>query len=148
MRNKISIEKVNNIRELYKEGIKLQSIADIVGVGLSTVKLYIKDLTGNRKIKRTPEQIKKDNIKYVTNRRKKIKEMSIDYKGGKCSICKYDKCKGALEFHHLDPNMKDFTIGNKGYTKSWEIVKKELDKCILVCANCHREIHEEINSGE
>ena len=39
------------------------------------------------------------------------------------------------------PNKKDFGIGQKGFTRSWEKVKEELDKCILVCANCHREIH-------
>lgn len=45
------------------------------------------------------------------------------------------------KFHHLDPNQKDFGIGSKGYTRSFDKVKKELDKCICVCANCHREIH-------
>lgn len=74
-------------------------------------------------------------------RRDKVKEMSIEYKGGKCSICGYNKCAGALEFHHLDPSQKDFGISAKGYTRAWEKVKEELDKCILVCANCHREIH-------
>lgn len=76
-------------------------------------------------------------------RREKIKEMAIDYKGGKCSICGYNKCSDALEFHHLDPSQKDFGIGSKGYTRAWDKVKEELDKCILVCANCHREIHAE-----
>lgn len=75
-------------------------------------------------------------------RRDKIKAMSVQYKGGKCHICGYDKCYNALEFHHLDPNKKDFGIANKGYTRSWEKVKEELDKCIMVCANCHREIHD------
>ena len=42
----------------------------------------------------------------------------------------------------LDPNKKDFGIANKGYTRSWEKVQEELDKCIMVCANCHREIHD------
>lgn len=68
---------------------------------------------------------------------KKIK--CVEYKGGKCEICGYDKNYSALEFHHLDPNEKDFTISKKN--SSWENIKKELDKCILVCANCHREIH-------
>ncbi len=75
-------------------------------------------------------------------RRNKIKEMSIEYKGNKCCICGYNKCKSALEFHHLDPKQKDFGISAKGYTRSWEKIKEELDKCIMVCANCHREIHD------
>ncbi|MBP9854147.1 MAG: hypothetical protein KBD53_04690 [Candidatus Omnitrophica bacterium] len=46
-----------------------------------------------------------------------------------------------MEFHHKDPSQKDFNISCKGYTRSWNKVRQELDKCVLVCANCHREIH-------
>ena len=70
--------------------------------------------------------------------------MAITYKGGKCQCCGYNRCLGALEFHHIDPSSKDFGISSKGYTRSWDKVKSELDKCVLVCANCHREIHEGI----
>jgi hypothetical protein len=70
--------------------------------------------------------------------------MSIDYKGSKCAICGHNKCIQVLEFHHTDPNKKDFGISAKGYTRSWKKVKEELDKCILLCANCHREVHEGI----
>lgn len=77
----------------------------------------------------------------VQKRRDKIKLLAIEYKGGKCEICGYDKCKQALEFHHIDPNEKEFGIGEKGYTRSIERVKEEVDKCLLVCANCHRELH-------
>ncbi len=79
-------------------------------------------------------------IRAVAKRRRKIKAMSIAYKGGKCQVCGYRKYQGALDLHHLNPEEKDFGIGDKGYTRSWEKVKAELDKCILVCANCHREI--------
>jgi hypothetical protein len=44
--------------------------------------------------------------------------MAIAYKGGECSICGYNKCVAALEFHHLNPSEKDFTISAKGYTRS------------------------------
>lgn len=84
---------------------------------------------------------KKCRVEAVQRRRDKIKELAIQYKGGKCCICGYNKYKGALDFHHLDPNEKDFGIGSKGYTRGWESIKKELDKCILVCSNCHRELH-------
>ena len=70
--------------------------------------------------------------------------MAIEYKGGKCMICGYDKCNKALEFHHIDSGRKDFGISAKGYTRSWQKVKSELEKCILICANCHRELHEGI----
>lgn len=76
-------------------------------------------------------------------RRDKIKILALEYKGGKCSICGYNKYAGALEFHHLDSSTKDFGISEKGYTRSWGIVKEELDKCVLVCANCHRELHKD-----
>jgi predicted HNH restriction endonuclease len=80
-------------------------------------------------------------IRAVAKRRKKIREMAIEYKGGKCELCGYDRCFQALDFHHIGSTGKDFGISDKGYTRSWEKVKKEIDKCILVCANCHRELH-------
>lgn len=80
-------------------------------------------------------------IKAVQKRRKKIRQMAIDYKGGRCQLCGYNKCSEALEFHHLDSLDKDFGISDKGYTRSWKRIKEELDKCILLCANCHREVH-------
>ena len=73
-------------------------------------------------------------------RRNKIK--LVEYKGGKCERCGYDKCIDALEFHHLNPDEKDFGV-SCGDTRSLEKLKAEADKCIMVCANCHREIHAE-----
>lgn len=81
------------------------------------------------------------NIVMVHNRRKKLKVLSVQYKGSKCSICGYDKCIEALEFHHIDPTIKEFSISVDGNTRSFEEIKKELDKCMLVCSNCHKEIH-------
>ena len=78
----------------------------------------------------------------VQKRRDKVKKMSVEYKGGCCSICGYDKCIKALEFHHLDRDDKEFGISKNGHTRSWDRVKLELDKCILVCSNCHREIED------
>lgn len=85
---------------------------------------------------------KKCSVEAVQKRREKLKQILVEYKGGKCEICGYDKCLGALEFHHISPSEKNFEIGYKGYTRGIEECKKEVDKCILVCANCHREIHE------
>jgi 5-methylcytosine-specific restriction endonuclease McrA len=70
-----------------------------------------------------------------------LKQKALEYKGNKCQVCGYKKYSGALDFHHLDPKQKDFGIGYKGYTRSWKKVQEELDKCILVCSNCHQEIH-------
>lgn len=74
------------------------------------------------------------------------KDKCVEYKGGRCSVCGYNRCDSAMEFHHTDANEKDFSIGNSMYL-SWHTIKLELDKCILVCANCHREIHAGIISA-
>ena len=68
----------------------------------------------------------------------KIKEQ----RGGKCQRCGYNTCIKALEFHHLNPSKKDFTISNDHF-KLKEAVE-ESKKCILLCANCHRELHDNI----
>jgi hypothetical protein len=68
----------------------------------------------------------------------------VKYKGGKCCICGYQKNQEAMEFHHLNPHIKDFTISHKHY--SLEKLKIEADKCILVCRNCHTEIHNGLHS--
>lgn len=60
-------------------------------------------------------------------------------RGGKCQRCGYDTTVKALDFHHLDPNKKDFTISN-GNFKLTEAIE-ESKKCILICSNCHRELH-------
>ena len=78
-------------------------------------------------------------IRAVAKRRRKIKALAIEYKGGKCQVCGYNKYQGALDLHHIAVD-KEFGIADKGYTRSWAKVKAELDKCVLVCANCHREI--------
>jgi len=73
-------------------------------------------------------------------RQRKTKELAVAYKGGECIICGYKKCIAALDFHHIDPTSKDKDYFNQraGLTKS---LKLELDKCVLLCANCHREEH-------
>jgi len=80
-------------------------------------------------------------IEVVRRRRKELRQRAIAHKGGCCQVCGYDRCMEALEFHHTSSSHKDFGISSKGYTRSWEKVREELRKCILVCANCHREIH-------
>jgi 5-methylcytosine-specific restriction endonuclease McrA len=91
--------------------------------------------------KRTYKERREYLIKAVQRRREKVRLMTVSYKGGCCQVCGYDRCIEALEFHHLDPSRKDFGISYKGYTRSWERVKEEADKCVLLCANCHREVH-------
>lgn len=79
------------------------------------------------------------NTQYVISWRKRQKVKAVEYKGGKCERCGYNKCLGALTFHHLDPTQKDFIISQA--QKGWDKTKLELDKCALLCANCHAEEH-------
>lgn len=72
-----------------------------------------------------------------------MKLKAVAYLGGKCNRCGYNKCVRALSFHHKDPSKKDFKFGS-GAPKKWETIKKELDKCELLCANCHAEEHERL----
>jgi predicted HNH restriction endonuclease len=73
-------------------------------------------------------------------RRRANKRSLVEYKGGKCCVCAYDKCAGALDFHHIGE--KKFTIGEGNHGKSClSELKEEADKTILVCKNCHAEIH-------
>ena len=84
---------------------------------------------------------KKCHTMEVHHAKRKIKERAVEYLGSTCSVCGYDKSVWALEFHHKDPSIKDFGWGNT--RKGWEKLKPELDKCVLVCTNCHREEHEQ-----
>ena len=72
-----------------------------------------------------------------------FKHYLVKYKGGKCEICGYNKCEGALEFHHKNPQEKDIEISkwNFNYNLDISTFLKEVDKCMLLCANCHREQH-------
>ena len=79
----------------------------------------------------------------VKEQRRKLKRQAIEYKGGKCVRCGYDKCPGAMVFHHPNPSEKDFGIGASGAIRSFEKMKIELDKCVLLCSNCHSEVHYE-----
>lgn len=66
----------------------------------------------------------------------------VAYKGGKCQRCGYDKCIEALTFHHRDPKSKKFELSGS-HARQWALVLQELDKCDMLCANCHLELHAE-----
>ena len=83
-------------------------------------------------------------IEAVRRRRKVVRQKALVYKGVRCQKCGYDRCMETLEFHHLASSRKDFGISSKGYTRSWVKIRQELDKCILLCANCHREVRSEL----
>ena len=78
---------------------------------------------------------------YDKNKVKQFKQLCLDYLGGKCTKCGYNKCNAALDFHHLDPTKKEFPIPRKKQLTLTQPIKDELDKCTILCANCHREHH-------
>lgn len=107
---------------------------------IKELSFFYKKANGKR-----PSYCKECNTEYAAQKLRIAKQFYVNYKGGKCEKCGYDKCIGALDFHHVDPTEKDFNI-SKIKHKSLKSINKpeilqELDKCILLCANCHREEH-------
>lgn len=87
-----------------------------------------------------------EEIHYTENIKKESptknsKKIFLNIKGGKCEICKYNKCPSSLVFHHLDKSKKDFRMAEIRYISDMEIIINELNKCQLLCQNCHQEIH-------
>jgi len=76
----------------------------------------------------------------VIKRRQAIKARAVALLGGACIVCGYNKHPGVLDFHHVDPTAKSFGISSGGLSRAWATIEAELAKCVLVCANCHREI--------
>lgn len=84
---------------------------------------------------------KKCRSEAVSKARRKRKRKLISELGGKCQRCGYDKCPAALQFHHIKPADKEFGISDKGLCRSAETMTAEAKKCLLLCANCHAELH-------
>jgi transposase len=76
----------------------------------------------------------------VARRRRKVKQILVDEAGGKCRVCGYSRSVAALEFHHLVPAEKIFSLSHRGVARSLEKARAEASKCILLCANCHAEV--------
>lgn len=109
---------------------------------IDCAKLKKAEFAKRTRAKYREKDLQRQNLKNKTN-----KQRAINYLGGKCNICGYSKCMAALVFHHKDITQKEFTIGHI-LQNSWETIQQELDKCILLCANCHGEVHEENESRE
>lgn len=74
--------------------------------------------------------------------RENCKLRIIEAMGGKCVICGYNKCSHALALHHLDPSKKEFPLASiRANPKNWISIIEELRKCVLLCHNCHSELH-------
>jgi hypothetical protein len=74
--------------------------------------------------------------------RKNSKVRIVKAMGSQCQVCGYSKCTDVLDLHHIDPTQKELSFGAiRANPTSWTNIVIELRKCILLCANCHREIH-------
>jgi transposase len=76
----------------------------------------------------------------VTRRGRRVKQLLVEEAGGACLNCGYNRCVAALEFHHLLPTEKKFALSHRGVTRSIADARREAQKCVLLCANCHAEI--------
>ena len=131
--DRLTNEQKIELQKLYDEIGSLKKVAKLKGHAFSTVQKYV--VTKNR-----TKKVSKSEAVIMWRKRTKMK--LVDYKGGKCQLCDYNKSLNALHFHHLNSNEKDFSISGKSL--SFDKLKSEVDKCILVCSNCHSEIHEGI----
>lgn len=130
-------DKLIKSMQLYYDECKSSiKVAKKFGVSKSSVLKYVKIEVRE---KMTEQEVKKRRSNSVVSWRKRSKIKLVEYKGGECKCCGYSKCVEAMEFHHLNPKEKDFGISGKSW--SFEKLKKEVDKCIMVCSNCHKEIH-------
>lgn len=158
-------DEVERLRRLVAEGRSVREIAEALGVhpvtaakrlrgaGLRTVRAsqlgappagVLREcrhhgLTEHRTDERGHPRCRRCRAEAVVRRRDRIRETILREAGNACVICGYDRHPGALQFHHLDPATKSFTIRN-GDTRSLERMRRESAKCVLLCANCHAEV--------
>jgi len=74
-------------------------------------------------------------------RGREYKKLFVKHLGGQCERCGYDKCQASFDFHHTNPEEKEFAIASEMGSMNFERLLKEIEKCMLLCSNCHREIH-------
>lgn len=76
----------------------------------------------------------------VAERRRRVKAILVEEAGGCCVVCGYDDYLGALQFHHVDPSTKRFSIAGRGLARAIAILREEAAKCVLLCATHHAEV--------
>ena len=118
---------------LLEEGVSRKAISKTYDVPYSEIQRYVR--LNNVPVKKTSITEPERTRTFRRNR----KLLAVTFKGGCCEVCGYNKCIAALEFHHLDPSEKEVSISTTNV--AWSIVLAELEKCVLLCANCHREAH-------
>jgi hypothetical protein len=82
----------------------------------------------------------------VVAARRRTKARAVAHMGGRCEGCKRTGPPALFDFHHRDASTKDFAVSQDGIPRSWPRVVAELAKCVMLCANCHREVHAGVRS--
>lgn len=121
------------ILQLRRDGLSYRKIQQELGCSASTVLYHLKPSYRHKTKTRTGSDV-------VTGRRKR-RAAGVKSLGGKCVCCAYSKCAAALDFHHLAPGAKEFSLAASTGYLTLEEYKAELQKCVLVCCRCHREVH-------
>lgn len=134
----ITDTEIKEIQAFYDEGNGLTACQNKYGYCRGTLVKYLKTRPPHGSIL-SDEERRKNKSKAVVAWRIRAKEKLVEYKGGKCIVCGYNRYIGNLTFHHLNPEEKDFNISGKSF--SIESLKKEVDKCVLLCHICHGEVH-------
>lgn len=147
--------------ELLGQNLSQRQLADTLGCSQTTVKYWLNKWGLNTKYSRVDAKYcrrcgendttklrsgcryicKRCDTQRTLDRFRLYKTKAVEYKGGKCVVCGYDRCLAALDFHHLDPKDKD-PDWNLMKNRAFEGIKRELDKCVLVCNRCHVEAHQ------
>ena len=156
------------LSDLVAAGLSLREVAERCGVSVSTVRHWLKRYGLKTASARQPLPAEmprytertcrthgqtrfilenrgyyrcvRCRMERVAARRKKVKEILVAEAGGHCVMCGYDRYIGALQFHHVDPAEKSFGIAQRGCTRGIAHARREMAKCVLVCANCHAEL--------
>ena len=146
--------------ELRKDGLSIREIAKELDIGKSTASKWASKMDAHAKIKKeNRNKLVKKSIEKRNKRRKKQekkydnyrnwrskvrkarREWFIDLLGGECQCCSYNKSNHALNFHHVDPTIKRVKLSGNRLLNKMDTLLEELEKCVLLCANCHAEHH-------
>jgi transposase len=158
-----------DLESLVGAGMSSAQIAEVVGLSKTTVRHWLREfglqtewaerrhaskerqhelvlrcarhgLTPFRRRREGGYRCAKCRSEAVARRRRKVKQVLVDDAGGRCRLCGYDRSVAALEFHHLVPAEKSFSLSHRGVARSLEKARAEAKKCALLCANCHAEV--------
>jgi len=149
------------LTQMVMNGISQREIANQLGYSLGGIRHHLRKY-GLKTVKTIDTQCKACGVDLLNNRythhslckrcenvgraqrQRQQKQRAVEYKGGKCVMCGYHRNLKAMQFHHVDGISKDKVVTRYLRSVSWERCRRELDKCTLVCANCHCEIHDEL----